>query len=283
MVYIPQGQAQAYNPNQGQPVMDPQTLPNAGFVNFNRHRSGNDAQSANQQTLTDQISNQAIHGLSTQLPTYDGPGVPGVNQTQQNVFDAAQGLQNRGINTQPAIQQQLNAGADPAAVQEYYRNAVELPSQQGFRDTMNMIGERYGSNYGQSGGMLRQMGGAANDYQTNLSGQLADLQFNERNAAFDRNNQGIQNAFGEMQAFNQNLGTQSALGAEQRGIQGQENAGEHAIWQAAQPWANPYLDMAGMALNTNAVAPKGPSDLETGLQTAGLVTNIIGGIYGGLS
>jgi len=194
-----------------------------------------------QRRVLKQSGNILEQQLGQAGPVYQGPMVPGATPGMQQAFSASQGALNRGSNVQPAIDQMLSGQTDPAAVNRYYQQAFVQPAQQGFRNTMDTVASRYGDTHGQAGGMLRGMGQASNDFNTNLSGQLAGLQFGERESARQRQGQGVQLGIGEQQNYMNTLSQMLGIGGQQRAIEGQQNQADFARWDAGQAYNNPWL------------------------------------------
>jgi hypothetical protein len=206
-----------------------------------------------QRRVLKQSGNILEQQLGQAGPVYQGPMVPGATPGMQNAFNANQGALNRGANVNPAINQMLSGQTDPAAVNQYYQKAFVQPAQQGFRNTMDTVAQRYGDTYGQSGGMMRGMGQASNDFNTNLSGQLAGLQFGERESARQRQGQGVQLGIGEQANYMNTLSSMLGIGGQERAIQGQQNQAEFAKWNAGQAYNNPWLQsLMGPVLGTQS-------------------------------
>jgi hypothetical protein len=239
-----------------------------------------------QKQFLDNASGLLNEQLGRSGPVYGGPMVPGASPLQQQGFQHAGGLMGRGVNTQPAIQRMLSGQADPAAVQEYYQGAVANPAQAGWRNTMDQIGARYGDTYGQSGGLMRGLGQAATDFNTNLSGQLAGLQFGERQGALDRMGQGVGLGLQEQAQYGNNLRTLMGAGGMQRGIEGQQNQAELARWQQGQAYNNPWLQTLGpMVMGAPALGvqqtPSPFSQVTGALGGLGMFGMGLGGLFGG--
>ncbi len=201
---------------------------------------------------------------------YQGQVVPGATAGQRTAFGAGANLLSQGANTLPAINQMLSGQTDPAAVNQYYQQALVNPAMQTFGRTMDTMASRYGDTYGQSGGMLRGMGQAATDFNTNLSGQLAGLQFAERNAARDRQGQGVGLALNQQQGYEQTLSQMLGIGGAERSIAGQVNQAAMAKWNAGQAVNNPWLQaLFGPVLGTQAIGLSTADPMAKGLKPLG--------------
>ncbi|TNF87099.1 MAG: hypothetical protein EP301_07385 [Gammaproteobacteria bacterium] len=191
--------------------------------------------------LTDILGEQLGQGG----PVYGGQITPGATPLQQQAFGLA-GQAIPGVGG--ALSQMLSGAPDPEMIRNYYETAVAAPARLGFEDTMRDISGRLGETYGTSGGLGAALGSAAARFNTGLAGQLAGLQFGERQSALNRQAQAVPMALAQRQ---QQLGQMLGAGGTQRAIQGQQLGEDYAKWQQAQPYANPWLTgFLGPALGT---------------------------------
>jgi hypothetical protein len=227
-----------------------------------------------QQKLLKDLINTVRSEFGQGGPVYEGEIAPGATDLQRMGFNLA-GQDIAGL--QPALSSMLSGFSDPSAVQQYYQQAVAAPAQAQFQDIMRQVGGQFGGTYGQTGAVPKAMSDAGRRFATDLSSQLAGLQFNERQQALNRQQAAVPLALGARQSqLSQLLGA----GGAQRAIQGQQNQEALSKWNMGQAYNNPWVTgFLSPALNTQAFGyANEPGTLGQIGQAVGGVGQILGGL-----
>lgn len=229
-----------------------------------------------QQILTpeqNQLLNKLISEVMPQIgqaaPVYEGQITPEASALQQQAFQYAQQL--GGTPEQQAQRnaslERLLSGASAYEVNPAAREAVYNANRDVARNELNQafrgIEERYNARgLGRSGGVLRALAGAGQDFATNMGQLRAQLEYQDEQARRAGLEQGAQRQIagqGAYQAMQQGQFGQLAglLGAGdiQRNIQGQQYGEQYAKWLQGQPYANPWLGFLPQVLGTQVNTP----------------------------
>jgi len=245
--------------------------------------------------LLDQLTGMLGPQIGKGVSPYPGQMVAGITPLQESAYGMAGGYtpaiqaglrgagqydpsQGLGIlsQQQEALQPSL-APYDPTAAGELWETAVKQPALETWRqDIMPAIMERGVMTGGtaDSGPMQRALARSGEQLGTNLSGQLANLQYSGQQAQLGRQMQGA-GMLGQMasmpgqlagqgqQLAALGLGQMAGMGAEQRGIGQQQLSAEQQKWAEAQAYQNPWLQYLPTALGASAfdtvVGQKDPS------------------------
>jgi len=300
-------------------------------------------QTGNAQTLTkgqrellDQLSGMLGEQLGEGVQGYQGTTTTGPTGIQQDVFAKMQSLlgnnptqnqtslkaiQKLMAGTDPnSIQQQEVAGYDvgefdPAAVQEWYQNALVNPAMQNWeKNVAPAVQEKFiANNAGSSGAANRAIAGSAEDMMTGLNSQLANALYGEKQG-FDANKfsagmaqTGAQNTANanytnnvfnagqadlsrtaqvpglanstQQQPFDQLMAmlTQGQnVGGTQYGINQAQATGDYNQWLSQQAYNNPWLNLLPSTLGTSAFSPI----VQGPTQQSGLLQTIMGSASG---
>lgn len=179
--------------------------------------------------------------------------VPGATDLQQQAFDAAAefgGGRLGGI--RDAIIERMVA---PPESRAQFDQEVFAPTMRDFfrkGGVVSQLQERYGTTSATSGALARGIGQGVENLGTNLGAQRAVY---AREDERDYRNR-LPTAFGLATAEETNpLSIAASLGAAERQILAQQEAGELERFYAQQPGANPNLSLLPMALGTRAFTP----------------------------
>lgn len=188
---------------------------------------------------------------------YGGQTIAGVNPMMQGAmagFPAAAGL-NPGV--AGALDTQLAGAGDPAGVRAMYEAALG-PAQLEFDRTLGQVGARYGDVWGRSGAHPEMVGRATAEYGMGLNNLLANITYQDRQQAADRQAAAIPLAMGVRQSDMDALGAVYGMGAAQRAIEQQGLLGDYNAWQAKQWYNNPAipLGMSLMGVQTEGQVPQ---------------------------
>ena len=234
-----------------------------GFMDDLFGDSGGGIKSRDLRKLIDNLAETMVANLGQSGPVYGGQLTPGVNANTQSVFDSAGGL--LGVNPQQsaAISSLLSGRGDPAGVQAYYQSQI-APAEQQFTDALKQIDGRYGNTWGTSGAHTRAVSDATANYGLGMDELLGNLVYQDRNAAADRQVQGVNASLGASQDYQSRLSSLLGIGDYQRGIQGEDIAANYNQWNAGQAYNNPWLGFLGTSLGTAQQAPPRAGLLEKG-------------------
>jgi hypothetical protein len=218
------------------------------------------------------------------------PGMIGGQQqfSQQMLGQIDPGMAGRGMGMAESSLQDLMAPYDPSATEDFWSKSIKAPAMEAWRDEiMPSIMER-GVGMGgtaRSGPMGRELARSGEDLATNLSGQLAGLQYSGQQAQLGRQQTGVNQAMnlaGLPSSLMQGAGQVGGMGTDilsqmlniggmQRGIAGEQLQEPYAKWQQAQPWNNPYLQaFLGQALG------QPPKDVIATEQGPGMGAQLLG-------
>jgi len=225
--------------------------------------------------LSEWIGPQIGQGITP----YPGQIVPGPSGLQQQGFGAAGGLTPLATGGMDILSQALGqydpaqAGQfmgmgqkglsdimqpyDPTSAQEAWR-ANMRPAFNMWRDKVIPAIQEKGvamTGTGDAGGIGRDIARSGKDLATNMASMLASSLYGGEQAHLGRQQTGVGQAMGMAQMPGQLLSQAGGMagmgtdllsqmlniGGQQRGITGQQMQEPYAKWQAAQPWANPYL------------------------------------------
>lgn len=185
---------------------------------------------------------------------YEGQIVPDVNANTQAAIDQAGGLLQQDPAMQSAVADLLSGAGDPESVRQFYEQSVVAPAEQEFEDALRLVDDRYGDTWGPTGAHQRMVADATSRFGTGIGSVLGELVYRDRNAARDRQYQGVQAGIGANTDYMNRLGATLGIGDYQRGLQGEELAGDLAKWQQSQPYNNPWLGFLGPALGSQTFA-----------------------------
>lgn len=227
-----------------------------------------------QEALSGKLSNTVASNIGKGVDVYSGQIAPGANQNQQQAFQQAGGLLGSRVNDQAAIQQMLSGRGDIEGTNQFYQQSVLAPARQEFSDQLRGLDERYGNTWGQNGGHQRVVSDATARFGTGIGSVLGNLVYQDRNAAADRQIQGVQAQALSGQDQATRLAALSGIGSQERSILGQQNQEAYNKWLSGQDYMNPWLGAAQTALSpTFAIgndpgAAAGISSLMTGVGSA---------------
>ncbi|MFP4086642.1 MAG: hypothetical protein ACLFUL_07600 [Desulfobacteraceae bacterium] len=203
-----------------------------------------------------------------------GETVPGESDLQRQLFGALSGEETAGVGSpiqasSEYLDRLMTQDYDPAAGREYWEEAFQKPMmQQWEQEIMPSVAEKYaGTGAMSSSGFNRAMGTAAENMQTQMGGQLADILYKGREAHRGRQVQGA--------GLSQQLATLlSQAGREQRDIGLQQ-------WESQQPWGNPWLSFLNQALGTRAFESyaQQPYQQQNALGALGQGIGTLGSMY----
>lgn len=185
-----------------------------------------------------------------EVSPYEGQITPDTPANTQAAFDSAGGLVGQNPEMTAAINDLLSGAGDPEGVRQFYEQSVVAPAEQEFDDALRVIDDRYGDTWGQTGAHQRMVGDAAARFGTGIGSVLGDLVYRDRNAARDRQYQGVQAGLGASQDFQNRLSTLAGLGDYERSLEADRLSGEYAQWQQRQPYNNPWLGLIAPTLGT---------------------------------
>jgi hypothetical protein len=249
--------------------------------------------------------------LQNQGFNYYGGMMPAAQQAQsiygQSLanYNPQQG-QNYLNQAQPALNSMLQ-NYDPASATNYWNEAFTKPAMQNWqKNVAPSILERYGSG-GNTGAMNQQLAQTADDMQTGLNAQLANLQYQGQQAQLGRQQTGINQAMnmaqmpGQLALQGSQIGAQGSdmasqmmnAGALQQQNSQQQLSAAYNQWQQAQGYNNPYLKYLGTALGTPAFEnvttlasqPSSSSSMMLPLlgafMNSGMGQGMLGSLFGG--
>jgi hypothetical protein len=241
-------------------------------------------------TLTTLLGGQV--GIGT--TPYPGQRVAPTSGLQQQAFDLMSGFMPMAQTGQNIMQQALQGfspGAaqgfqqmggdalgnlmkpfDPTEATQFWEAAHVTPALKMWQqDIIPTIKEHYAArDAADSGAMDRALARSGETLTTNLSAQLANLLFQGQQSQKGMQLQAIPETYrmGMMggDVLNQILSGAGQLplniisqalgvGGVERGIGGEQLMGEQQAWGEGQPYANPWLQLLGPALGTQAVEP----------------------------
>lgn len=223
-----------------------------------------------QQDLLAHTTARADRGLTTGVDQYQGQLSPNANSLMNQSFNTASGITQQQPGMQSALQQQLAGAGNPQDVQNYYQSQLGA-SQNNFQEMMRGVRDRYGSTYGASGALPRMEGLALGQYGAEQDRLLGQLTYDDRNASRDRQLGGINAGIGMQQQNVANMAAQYGMGQNQRGLEAEQNAEAYQKWQAKQAYNNPWLQLLGPTLGTQALSSR---------QVGGIVPGTVGAIAG---
>jgi hypothetical protein len=234
-----------------------------------------------QNTILEKLLKQIKGEVGEGVEAYPGDIAPGLGNTLKQLVDFARSYQDSELyrGSESVLNRALTADPDYESTRSYWQDAFVDPAMQMFeRDILPAIRER---NVGQgtfmSGGRHRAETGAAGDLMTNLTGQLANLMYGERQNTLNRAMQAVPQSESLQGTAANLLGT---VGGMERGVKAEQMAEDYNKWGFSRPYANPWLQLLPTALGTQATTPylyeEAPSTLGTLAQTG------IGALGGGL-
>lgn len=228
-----------------------------GFLDGLFGDSGGGIMSRDVRKLTNDLGALMRGQLGQGAETYSGPLVPGMNENTQSVLNSAGGLLTGDPNRDAAIQQMMSGAGDPEAVRRYYEESVLAPSQRDFQDALGVIDDRYGDTWGQTGAHMGAVADATANYGIGLGQVLGGLVYDDRNAARDRQGQGVMQSLASGQDQVNRMGALLGFGDYERGLTGEQYGADYSQWQAGQAYNNPWLGFLGTTLGTaQQEAPK---------------------------
>jgi hypothetical protein len=229
-----------------------------------------------QSDLLNQLTSLLGGQLGSGVQGYGGEVVPGASELQQKTFDALGGLFGDGGMFQPSstskdVVDKIMAGTDvgtfdPTATQDWYQNALVNPAMENWSKTIApQVQEKFiGQNAGSSGAANRAISTSASDVMKGLNTDLANALYGEKNTFDTRKFEAGQNDLNRMlqapgvesqsnTSFINNLLSAAGLGGTQRDITSQQEGADYQKWLSQQGYNNPWLQMLGQALGTQAV------------------------------
>lgn len=203
------------------------------------------------------IYKNVLPTVGKEVPGYTGQTIAGVNPMMQNAmagFSSAAGL-NPGV--AGALDTQLAGAGDPAGVRAMYEAALG-PARQEFQDTLSQVGARYGDVWGRSGAHPEMVARASADYGMGLNNLLANITYQDRQEAANRQAAAIPLAMGVRQSDMDALGAVYGMGSAQRAIDQQGLSADYNAWNAKQWYNNPALALGQslMGVQTQGYAPQ---------------------------
>ena len=201
------------------------------------------------------LQNQAF-GLAGGLGQGIGAGLQGFGQ-----FDPSQGQNFLG---QAGSALQRGLGFDPTQnILDAFEPSRQLATRGFQQDVVPNLLERFGATSGASGPLNQALAEAGANLQLGLSAQTAPFigqaALNQPGVQFQGAQLGGQLAGvpGQLAGQGANLGIQGlmsllGIGAQQQSLPIGQAGAEQARFQEAQPFANPFLNLLGPALNTQA-------------------------------
>lgn len=196
--------------------------------------------SKDQMKFQSKLFDKVLPTIGKDTPTYQGNTWVGSNPMMQGAYGGYERSAQLAPGVNEALQQQLSGMGDPAGVRAQWEAAL-APANTAFQDQLSKVGARYGDVWGRSGAQPMMAGRATAEYGNNLAGLLADLTYQDQQAAANRQAGAIPMAgairSGNMQALNNVYG----MGSAERAIQQQQLLGEKLGWEAKQWWNNPAI------------------------------------------
>jgi len=186
---------------------------------------------------------------------------------------------------------------DPSGAQDFWQQSFVNPATESFeQDIIPQIMERFaGANATDSGAMNKTLARAGRDLSTQLSGQLGNILYNDKNNFMDRQQNAVNQA-GNLATMPGNLAMQNlglsgggldiagqlaGLGSMERSIDQQGLTSQMQKFAEGQGYNNPWMQYLGPALGTNAfeniVYPAEPSYFD---QLAPVAAAFAGGFVG---
>lgn len=176
------------------------------------------------------------------VETYGGETLAGVNPMMQGAMAAYPGAANLNPGVNSALDNQLSGAGDPEGVRAMYESALG-PAKRDFMDTLSDVGARYGDVWGRSGAHAAMSGRAVSDYGMGLNNLLANLVYNDRQAANERQANAIPLATAVRDSNLGALGSVYGMGTQQRAIEQQKLLGAYNAWNAKQWYNNPAIPL----------------------------------------
>jgi len=237
-----------------------------------------------QQSLLDEILKQVEGQVGKGIEPYPGTTVPGSNTLLDQLFSQAGGYTGSPLYTGSAsvLERALGASPDYGATRDFWTDAFLNPMMSQFkRDILPSIREQnIGQGTFRSGGRYRAETNAAGDLMTNLTGQLANLMYGERESTLNRAMEAVPQAQ-NLQGGAMNILTSG--GGLLRGFEQEGLAEDYSKWAMSQPYNNPWLQLAPTALGVQAQSPYlyqgAPSTMGT-IANAGIGAIASGGAMG---
>lgn len=186
------------------------------------------------------IFKNVLPRIGKPVETYTGQTIAGVNPLMQSAISGMQGAATLNPNVNIALDNQLSGAGDPAGVRAMYEAAL-APAQRDFQDTLSQVEARYGDVWGRSGAQPMMTGRATAEYGTNLAQLLANLTYQDRQQAMDRQAAAIPLATGVRSADIEALNSVYGAGSAQRAIEQQKLLGDYQGWNAKQWYNDPAL------------------------------------------
>ncbi|MEY5060146.1 MAG: hypothetical protein RIS45_67 [Planctomycetota bacterium] len=206
---------------------------------------GSDSQSLlnpRQSQFMRSIYNRVNRSIQDGNPQYQGQTIAGINPTMQNAFAAYPGAINLNPGVDAALNAQLAGAGDPAGVQAMYESALG-PARQEFDRALGQVGARYGDVWGRSGAHPEMIGRTTAEYGMGLNNLLANLTYNDRQQAADRQAAAIPMALGVRASNADAIQSLFGMGQQQRAIEQQRLTGDFNAWNAQQWYNNPAIPL----------------------------------------
>jgi len=262
--------------------------------------------------LYKQLTGFASPFIGQGLTPYQGQIYPGASDLQQQGFGAAGGLTplsqagmgyfgNVLSGTDPmaaqGYEQMASQGLqnvmqpfDPSMVSQVMQPAQDLAMQNYQQNVVPYIMERYGAgaNAKNAGAMWSELGKQGANMSLGLSNQMAQYLYPAWQNQLGRQQQGVGQAMQLSQIPGQTLsqagqiggmgadllGQQMNIGGVQRDITGQGMQEQYQKYQQAQPYNNPYLQMAMNLLSQGASMPMQVGQQQQGPGMASLLPGL---------
>lgn len=193
------------------------------------------------------IFKKVLPTVGKDTPTYTGQTIAGVNPLMQSAMSGMQGAASLNPNVNIALNNQLAGAGDPAGVRAMYEAAL-APAQRDFQDTLSQVESRYGDVWGRSGAQPMMTGRATAEYGSNLASLLAQLTYQDRQQAMERQANAIPLATGVRSSDIDALNAVYGAGSAQRAIEQQKLLGDYQGWNAKQWYNNPALALGNQQM-----------------------------------
>jgi hypothetical protein len=255
------------------------------------------------------------------ITPYQGQRVADVTGLQQSAFDTAGGLSpvaqtalqaaggQLGAYDPLAGTQYLQQGGDalssmlkdynPQAAQDYWQQSFVNPALKTYeQDIVPVLQEQLAlSNAKSSGAVNQSIERSGADLMGQLSSQLGNLLYNDRNSYMNRQQQAVNQAgqYAQLpgQLASQGLGIAGMgsdllgalynMGSAQRGIGQEQLTADQSMWAEAQPWNNPIVsNFLPMALSEPGMQPVVNQSSGMGSSLGSALGTALGGMLPGL-
>ncbi len=195
--------------------------------------------------------------LGKGVEPYSGQISPGASPLQSQLFDMLEGRQTGLVDildqTGHGLLEQGQQPYDQAGAREYWQQAFVDPAKRTFfEDTLPGLDERYAGMGAMSGsGFERAIAQAAGRMDTNLGATLADILFQDKGRHDELGLMRTELGMGALGRGTTELDPLMQAGGLQRLIEEGHLGEEFQKWLMSQPYANPWLQQAGLPLGVS--------------------------------